>query len=549
MQKNPHPWHWPRWLPTLVVCVLAPAAPTLSQDSSPIPQVIERDGRHVLLVEGQPFLMLVAQANNSSNYPSALRDVWPAVAYLHANTVQMPVAWEQIEPEEGRFDFSFVDTLLEQARERGVRLILLWFATWKNSSPKYAPEWVKLNNRRFPRVVTRDGQQRDSLSPVFRETLEADRTAFVALMRHLKAVDPRHTVIMVQPQNETGTYGSVRDYSPTAEGLFQGSVPEELVEAMGRPPGSWAEVFGTDADELFHAWHIGRFVEQVASAGKAVHPLPMYVNAALRDPIDPQDPITYASGGPTHNVLDVWKAAAPSIDFISPDIYMREHHKVTAVLDHYSRPDNALFVAEIGSDRPYARYLFPVLGRGGIGFAPFGVDYTGYSNYPLGAKDVTEESLEPFAENYRVLAPMAREWARLAFEGEVWGVARPDGGEAQVLDLGEWQATVQYGKWQFGMEEWFPDADSPAHADQPVGGALIARLSPDEFLVMARHARVSFSLEDPGPGEHGMMARVEEGHYQDGRWVFERVWSGDQTDYGLNFTSRPQVLRVRLATY
>jgi beta-galactosidase GanA len=144
---------------------------------------------------------------------------------------------------------------------------------------------------------------------------------------------------------------------------------------------------------------------------------------------------------------------------------------------------------------------------------------------------------------------MAREWARLAYGGEVWGVARPDNGEVQILDLGDWQATVQYRQWQFEMAEWFPDADKPDQADQPVGGALIARLSPDELLVIDRHARVSFGLAEPGPDRHGMMARVEEGHYEDGRWVFERVWSGDQTDYGLNFTSRPQVLRVTLAEY
>jgi beta-galactosidase GanA len=536
---------------SLALVVVASLGTSLGRPgaAAEMPRLVGEAGRHALLVDGEPYLMLVAQANNSANYAAALPEVWPAVEFLHANTLQMPVAWEQVEPEEGRFDFSFVDTLLVQARERNVRLVLLWFATWKNNAPKYAPEWVQRDNRRFPRVVAKDGELRDSLSPVFPETLAADRRAFVALMEHLKGVDAQHTVIMVQPENETGTYRSVRDYSPTAERLFQGPVPDTLVEALGRRPGAWPEVFGEDADEFFHAWHIGRYVDQIAAAGKAAKPLPMYVNAALRDPINPQDPYTYSAGGPTHNVLDVWKAAAPAIDLIAPDIYMREHERVTAVLDHYGRPDNALFVAEIGSDVAYARYLFPVLGRGGIGFAPFGVDYTGYSNYPLGAKEVTEETLEPFAKNFRVFAPMASAWARLAWEGETWGVARPDDGTKQEIDLGDWKAVVEYGQWQFGMEEWFPDVDRPAAAAEPVGGAAIAKLGPDEYLVVGRHARVTFVRPPGNDGRHGFLARVEEGHYEGQQWVFERVWNGDQVDYGLNFTALPQVLRVRLGTY
>jgi beta-galactosidase GanA len=54
---------------------------------------------------------------------------------------------------------------------------------------------------------------------------------------------------------------------------------------------------------------------------------------------------------------------------------------------------------------------------------------------------------------------------------------------------------------------------------------------------------------DKDSQRHPMLAQVEEGRYQNGKWIFERVWNGDQTDYGLNFTSYPQVLHVRLATY
>src|ERR1041385_6008575 len=121
-----------------------------SSSAAPLPQVVSKDGKHELLVDGAPFLILGGQANNSSNYPAVLPQVWPTIHALHANTLEIPVAWEQIEPVEGKFDFSWLDTLIPQARSNGVRLDLLWFGTWKNTSGSNQPEWVKADLKRFP---------------------------------------------------------------------------------------------------------------------------------------------------------------------------------------------------------------------------------------------------------------------------------------------------------------------------------------------------------------------------------------------------------------
>ena len=303
-----------------------PAGPANSDAT--LPRIVEHDGRHALMVDGAPFLVLGAQINNSSAWPASMPKVWPTMESLHVNTVEAPIYWEILEPKQGQFDYGQVDMLLAQAREHHVRLVLLWFGTWKNGSGHYTPDWIKLDNAKYPRVVNQEGRNRDSLSPNFASTLNADKTAFAALMRHLKAADPQHTVIMVQVENEAGTWGAVRDFSPTAQKLFAGQVPAALLKATGKQPGTWTEVFGDNADEFFHAWSIATYIDQVTVAGKAEYPLPIYVNAALRDPLHSGTKVTWESGGPTDDVLALWKAGAPHVDAIGPDIYLPEYEKV-----------------------------------------------------------------------------------------------------------------------------------------------------------------------------------------------------------------------------
>lgn len=525
----------------LTAFLLAGVASVASGAVGKLPEIVHRNDRYALVVDDAPYLMLGVQANNSANYPAALPKVWQAVDQLHANTLEIPVAWEQIEPQEGKFDFSYVDVLLQQARQHHVRIVLLWFATWKNNGPNYAPSWVKLDNKRFPRVITAKGETRGSLSPLFESTLKADTKAFTTLMKHLRQVDPQHTVIMMQVENETGTYGAVRDFSETAQKLFNTSVPESLVKALNKKPGNWAEVFGKDADEFFHAWYVARFVDQVAAAGKQEYGLPMYVNAALRDPFKYQDPYTYSSGGPTWNVLDIWKAAAPHIDVLAPDIYDSNYGFFTRTLEQYSRTDNALFVPESGNKPEYARYFFEVMGRGGIGFSPFGLDYSGYANYPLGAAVIDPSLIDLFARNYKLVEPMMRELAALSIAGKVWGAAEPTDTHKQTLSLSnQWQAVFTYGRPMFGVPE-------PTGNPTPMGGALVAELSGDEYLVTGFNVRVE--LINAALGSRMVYVRVEEGHFDHGRWIFERVWNGDQTDYGLNFSSMPQVLKVKVGSY
>lgn len=541
-------WLRPLALAGAVALLSLPAA--LRAQDAPLPRIESSNGRHALIVDGAPYLALGAQANNSSNYPAMLPKVWPMVERLHANTLEIPVAWEQIEPVEGRFDFGYLDALLPQARARGVRLVLLWFATWKNTAPNYTPAWVKTDNRRFPRMRTKDGKPHYALSPHHRSTLEADKKAFVALMRYLKERDPQHTVILVQPQNEVGVYDQARDHSAEAERLFAGAIPADLARKTGRR-GTWAQAFGDGADAAFNAWYTARYIDEIAAAGQAVKDLPMFTNAAVGDPFAAPGKAGGASGGPDWQVIDVWKAAAPHIDIVGPDLYGRDAKNYIQFLKHYARPDNALIVPETGNAAEFARFLWPALGHGAILWAPFGMDETDYSNHPLGAERLDDATVEAFASKYALLAPMARGWARLAWRHPTWGTAKGAPAEWQSQVMGRWKVSASYGEWQFGsMDSPWLKASPPPWADQPVGGAAVIQVSPDQFLVAGSRVRVRFALAEEGGEEAGILVRAEEGTLDDdGSFRFRRVWNGDQTDYGLNFTAQPVLLRVTMGTY
>jgi beta-galactosidase GanA len=447
-----------------------------------------------------------------------------------------------MEAVQGKFDFSVVDALLAGAREHKVRLVLLWFGTWKNGAGHYAPEWVKRDNAKYPRVTGPNGEVRDTMSPFGAATREADKAAFVALMRHLKAADARHTVLMVQVENEINAYGSQRDYAPEAVKLFEGQVPAEFAAAMKVKPGTWTEAFGAEAENTFQTWSIARYVEQVAKAGRSEYGIPLYLNHSLSDPTATPREGRLAWPAMTDHVLDIWKATAPSLDLIAPDIYMSPYTQYEKVLDAYARKDNALFVPESGNAVPYPRYFFAALGHGAIGWSTFGLDLTGYANAPLGAPVVDDKLIDLFAHDFELIGPMQREMARLNFEGKLQAVAEDPAMHQQTLTFGPWTATVAYGLRVFGRA-----ANAPGNAD-PTGRALVAQLGPDEFMVTGVSARVDFRPTDAA-GKHREFVRVEEGTYVDGKWKFLRIWNGDQTDYGLNFTTQPQVLRVTLMTY
>lgn len=522
-----------------------------------VPHLEKRGGATQLIVDGKPFLVLGGELHNSSSSSlDYLAPLWEPVKKMNLNTVLAAVSWELTEPKEGSFDFTLVDGMLSQARGHHLKLILLWFGSWKNGLSHYAPEWVKKDIKRFPRIVLQNGRSTETISALSAEAMKADAKAFATLMHHLKEADATNrTVIMMQVENEAGILGDTRDHSAMANAAFAGPVPAELLQGLqknkaelqpeikklwegagAKTSGTWADVLGTtpSADEAFMAWHYAKFINAVAEAGKKEYNLPMYVNAWIVQPED-KVPGDYPSGGPQAHVHDIWRIAAPSIDIKAPDIYLPDFKNITAQYRHVWNP---LFVPESFAGVNGAANAFYAIGKmNGIGYSPFGID-----------NKVEDPSQTPVAKTYKILSGLTPEITAAQAAGTITAVSLQMPDSVQTLELGGYKLTVALRKNWSGVTQAIK------------GYGLIMQSGPDAFTVAGSNLDVTFVPAGPGPKMAGLSS-VREGTYEAGVWKPGRLLNGDnvmmayrladeaaanRTGTGARLVDEPGILKVKL---
>jgi len=540
------------------------------------PPHLEKRG-HVtqLIVEGRPWLVLGCELGNStSSSREYLAPYWQKLKDCGVNTVLAVVSWEQTEPVEGQFDFTVVDNLLADARANDMKLALLWFGSWKNGITSYTPTWVKSDTKRFPLAQTPEGKSLPILTTLGNETCMADAKAFAAMMRHLKQADAQQqTVVMIQMENEVGLHGHPRDYCPLAEKAFQEPVPSALTawltahrdsllpetlsawQTSGcKTEGTWEEVFGSNdrAAEIFMAWHYAAYMEHITAAGKAEYNLPTFVNAWIVQPED-RRPGNYPSGGPQAQNHDIWRAAAPHIDILSPDIYLNDFPQQLAL---YARSANPVFIPESRSGQNGAANAAYAIGAlGAIGYSPFGFE-----------RNCDDEVNATFRSFYQKAGSIASQILAAQAENRIGAAWLKGDNPMQVKDtiaMGDVHIVCEL--VSSGMRNGgAPQLTGGTYDPEAIGYAIAIRQTDDSFLFLGSNVRITF-LPANGEGIIGL-AKVNEGDFdQQGRWVEGRWLNGDEiqlrydllyavdegfSGQGLNFGHpEPSFQRVELFKY
>ena len=503
--------------------------PKIAEKDANLPYLRTQGNATQLIVNGKPLLMLAGETGNSSasnlDYMNAL---WPKVVKMHLNALVVPVYWELVEPNEGVFDFTLVDSIITSARMHKIKLVLLWFGTWKNSMSCYVPMWIKNDYQRFPRARQKDGKAEEILTAFDNTNRTTDASAFAALMKHVRSVDEKEqTVVLVQVENEIGMIPDARDYSGSANRSFKFPVPTKLVNYLKdhkgnlnpdfrdlwgkngfKTKGNWEEIFGVglSTDELFMAWNYAEYANEVAAAGKKEYPLPMYVNAALMRP--GFKPGQYPSAGPLPHLFDVWRAGAPDIDFFSPDIYFPTFVEWST---KYDLPGNPLFIPEVGNNQSLANAFYAFAQLNAMGYSPFSIE----------SLDHPEDN--QVSRAYDVLSQLTPLILSNQGKGTMAGVVLDSASQEARITLGEYDFNVKHEySWRYARQ---------TEGENPRFGGMIIMVSPDEFFIAGRGLVVTFET-NANDGTQVGIGSLDAGKFVDGRWVPGLRMNGDQSHQG-----------------
>jgi len=478
--------------------------------------------------------------------------------------VEAPIYWEKIEKNEGEFDFSSIDYMLELCRADRLRLVILWFGSWKNGDISYAPEWVKKDQKRFQRVLRADNVPVADLSAHYSANQEADAKAFAAVCAYLKKADQSsETVIAIQVENEPGYLKTDRDFSTQALENQKNVVPEKLLnylanhteapayrdwEKNGNKHGlNWFGTFGFHGYEYCEAWHLAQYIDAIAASGKAQYDIPLYINVWLNSGSPWGVPgMEYPGGGAVIRTLHIWLAAIEHIDMVAPDIYEQNCYRYEKICDFYNTPENALFIPESSRNISSAANMFYAIARGAVGYATFG------SESCIDDSGQIMESAIPVRDSNTVVRNIMPLILKHRNSGKIYPVVPHTDQNDEGFEFEEFLGNVYYGEsrhfydYSTGREKTIPenkvsrgliieDDNRTFYLAGKFSLRLAPKKSPDITVITSQLPAPDF-------------ISIEEGNFdENGKFVCNRIRNGDEAFFG-GFWVTPScgVVRVKL---
>ncbi|NLO09613.1 MAG: DUF5597 domain-containing protein [Clostridiales bacterium] len=520
--------------------------------------------KSIFKVNGKPFFTIGGQTHNSSTYSEdVMKKAWLGIEALGLNTIAAPICWGQIEPEEDLFDFSQIDMILDGARKRNVKVVLLWFGTWKNGTSHYVPKWVKTQKERFVWAETAQNIRTRTLSPLCEATKEADKKAYLKVIEYLKKVNTDDVVLSVQIENEPGSIGTPRDYSKLGETAFSSNIPEELydwLEKLSDCPikrfwtengsqknGTWEEVFGIEASPIFTSYYTAIYINEISKAGKEIYDIPTYVNVWIGEMYQQIAGVDYPSGGPTTKTIDLWKFLTPDIDAICPDIYLQDYITFDALCEAYSRDDNIFYIPESAPSVMNALNVFMAIEKHNLsGIHTFGIDSV------VDKDGVLLEGAREWANTAKILSSARPLIEKYLGTGKIYAVAQFEGSSGQSFDFGDYIGKVTYSMpldKQFATNSWgFMDTyhREPEYFNVRGKGLIIYEGNGSFYLAGEGYKLVLIkkdTIEGMTTGvrqsvflntRHQEYLSVSEGYFdEDDNFITVKERCGDESDLGL----------------
>lgn len=519
---------------------------------------------------GKEMMMIGMQAHNSSTGTFMMEKTARAAELFHANTLEVPVYWYKVEPDRDVYDMTQVKELIDFTRQCGKKLIILWFATSKNGHPNYAPEYIKLHPETYQVAVGSNGAWVASLSPHCMATLERDKKAFCKLAEFIKEYDEKEkTVIALQIENEMGYANTDRDYSRMAEEDYQNPVPEEIREIRLADDGlseiseeekkrfSWKGCFGRHSAEAFSAWYHGKYIGSIAKAGKEIYDIPMYTNVMVMENGCEENGYSYNGGAAVSRVLDIWKAAAPELDLLCPDIYNQVKEDYMRICNAYNRPDNALIIPE-SSCLGEANAMNMI--RAVTDFQAVGVACFGAESVLDNAEELLTDS-RSVAITMRTIAALSPLLIKYHGTDRIHGIVQEEFASNQYIKLPGFHVQAKFFSanpvtYRLGTAINLKNDENKWNLTMRGRGILI-QTGDYEFYLAGAGVEVEF-IKRPHPSDEKAFIHlssrqsgqlnylsVEEGHFEGETWVTDYERCGDEANFAV-YVHGGQAVRIRL---